>query len=134
MLSLRHDSRSAAGRKRFYAAARQARQYPLASAEGLRLHNVSAEPVTLQGKKGLRVRMSEEAGRPFIKRALEQGINFFDTAQGYGFGASEGLLASALKGRPRDQFIIATKGGLARTGPDQWFHSDGRSTCGNRFS
>lgn len=47
-----------------------------------------------------------------IRHAADQGINFFDTAQGYGFGASERLLATALKGRPRDQFVIATKGGL----------------------
>ena len=44
-------------------AAAQARQYPLESLEGLRLHNVSAEPATLQGKKGLRLRLSEEAAR-----------------------------------------------------------------------
>ena len=43
---------------------------------------------------------------------MDRGINFFDTAQGYGFGASEHLLAQALKGRPRDQVVIATKGGL----------------------
>ncbi len=47
-----------------------------------------------------------------IRHAADRGINFFDTAQGYGFGASERLLATALKGRPRDQFVIATKGGL----------------------
>src|SRR5207237_10535923 len=42
----------------------------------------------------------------------DHGINFFDTAQGYGFGASEQLIARALAGRPRDQVVIATKGGL----------------------
>jgi len=57
----------------------------------------------------------ENAAISSIRHAADQGINFFDTAQGYGFGASEGLLASALKGRPRDQFIIATKGGLRPT-------------------
>ncbi len=39
----------------------QAKHYPLGSTAGLRLLNVSAEPATLQGKKGLRVTMSEEA-------------------------------------------------------------------------
>jgi aryl-alcohol dehydrogenase-like predicted oxidoreductase len=57
----------------------------------------------------------ESAAVAAIKHAAEEGINFFDTAQGYGFGASEELLARALKGRPRDQFIIATKGGLRPT-------------------
>jgi aryl-alcohol dehydrogenase-like predicted oxidoreductase len=52
-----------------------------------------------------------------IRHAADQGINFFDTAQGYGFGASERLLAKALTGRPRDEVIIATKGGLRPT-PD----------------
>jgi aryl-alcohol dehydrogenase-like predicted oxidoreductase len=54
----------------------------------------------------------EEAAVGAIRRAADRGINFFDTAQAYGFGASESVLAKALKGRPRDQFVIATKGGL----------------------
>src|SRR6202171_6300891 len=54
----------------------------------------------------------EEAAIAAIQRAADRGINFFDTAQAYGFGASENVLAKALKGRPRDQFVIATKGGL----------------------
>jgi hypothetical protein len=41
----------------------QARQYPLESAAGLRLHNVAAEPAVLQGKKGVRLTMSEETLR-----------------------------------------------------------------------
>jgi len=44
-------------------AAPQARRYALESTDGLRLHNVAAEPATLQGKNGLRVTMSEEALR-----------------------------------------------------------------------
>lgn len=54
----------------------------------------------------------EAAAVAAIRHAAEQGINFFDTAQGYGFGASEQLLARALKGRPRHEVVIATKGGL----------------------
>src|SRR5579864_3699051 len=54
----------------------------------------------------------EEAAIAAIRQAADLGINFFDTAQAYGFGASESLLATALKGRPRDKFVIATKGGL----------------------
>src|SRR6202162_1468669 len=54
----------------------------------------------------------EEAAIAAIRRAADRGINFFDTAQAYGFGASETVLAKALKGRPRDRFVIATKGGL----------------------
>jgi aryl-alcohol dehydrogenase-like predicted oxidoreductase len=54
----------------------------------------------------------EEAAVAAIRRAADSGINFFDTAQASGFGASEIILAKALKGRPRDQVVIATKGGL----------------------
>jgi hypothetical protein len=45
------------------ALARQARQFPLESAEGLRLHNVKAEPAALQGKKGLRLTLAEETAQ-----------------------------------------------------------------------
>ncbi|HEY5304633.1 MAG TPA: aldo/keto reductase [Acidimicrobiales bacterium] len=47
-----------------------------------------------------------------IRHAADQGVTFFDTAQAYGFGASEALLATALKGRAREELVIATKGGL----------------------
>jgi aryl-alcohol dehydrogenase-like predicted oxidoreductase len=47
-----------------------------------------------------------------IYRAADQGITLFDTAQAYGFGASERLLAKALAGLGRDQVVLATKGGL----------------------
>ena len=53
-----------------------------------------------------------------IRRARELGVNFFDTAQAYGFGASERLLGKALRDElrtERDQLVIATKGGLRRT-------------------
>jgi aryl-alcohol dehydrogenase-like predicted oxidoreductase len=52
-----------------------------------------------------------------VRAALDQGITFFDTAQAYGFGASEALLAEALGGDiHRDDVIVATKGGLRREG------------------
>ncbi|MEO6237193.1 MAG: aldo/keto reductase [Vicinamibacterales bacterium] len=54
--------------------------------------------------------LSEEAGRPFIKRALEQGINFFDTADMYSRGKSEEVLGRALKDfASRENVVIATK-------------------------
>jgi aryl-alcohol dehydrogenase-like predicted oxidoreductase len=51
-----------------------------------------------------------------VARARELGIDFFDTAQAYGFGASEELLARALQGVPREQVVLATKGGLRKEG------------------
>ena len=54
--------------------------------------------------------LDEEQSRPFIKRALEHGINFFDTADMYARGVSEEVLGRALKDyAQRDQVVIATK-------------------------
>lgn len=47
-----------------------------------------------------------------IRKAVDRGVTLFDTAQAYGFGASERLLAKALEGVGRDGLVIATKGGL----------------------
>ena len=53
--------------------------------------------------------LDEAASRPFIARALEHGINFFDTADMYSNGVSEQVLGRALKDQKRDQLVIATK-------------------------
>jgi 1-deoxyxylulose-5-phosphate synthase len=55
--------------------------------------------------------LDEEQGRPFVKRALEHGINFFDTADVYSRGRSEEVLGRALRdfAVERDQVVIATK-------------------------
>ncbi len=60
----------------------------------------------------------EDQGIAAIRRARELGINLFDTAQGYGFGASERLLGRALRDdlyNRREEVVIATKGGLRMT-------------------
>ena len=54
-----------------------------------------------------------------LKRALELGINLIDTADSYGPEVSESLIAEALFPYP-EGLVIATKGGLTRTGPNQW--------------
>jgi aryl-alcohol dehydrogenase-like predicted oxidoreductase len=54
--------------------------------------------------------LNEEESRPFIKKALELGINFFDTADIYSFGTSEEIVGSALRDfARRDEVVIATK-------------------------
>jgi len=55
--------------------------------------------------------LEEKEGRPFIRRALELGINFFDTADIYSLGRSEEILGKALRdyGPGRDKVVIATK-------------------------
>jgi aryl-alcohol dehydrogenase-like predicted oxidoreductase len=60
----------------------------------------------------------EDEGIAAIRQARELGVNFFDTAQGYGFGASERVLGKALRDdldSRRDEVVIATKGGLRMT-------------------
>jgi len=59
-----------------------------------------------------------------LRRALELGVNFIDTADSYGPDVSESLIAEALYPYP-DELVIATKGGLLRDGPGQW-RPDGR--------
>src|SRR6476619_1432802 len=63
--------------------------------------------------------LPEEESRPFIKRALEAGINFFDTANRYSLGSSEEILGRAIKDfARRDEIVIATKVyGRMRPGP-----------------
>jgi aryl-alcohol dehydrogenase (NADP+) len=55
--------------------------------------------------------LDEEPSRPFVRRALELGINFFDTADMYSVGASEEVVGRALRdfGPGRDRVVIATK-------------------------
>src|ERR1700722_3802160 len=54
-----------------------------------------------------------------LRRAVELGINFIDTADSYGPEVSENLIAEALYPYPKD-LVIATKGGLTRSGPNKW--------------
>jgi pyridoxine 4-dehydrogenase len=58
-----------------------------------------------------------------LRRAVELGIDLFDTADSYGPYVAEDLLREAL--HPYDGIVIATKGGLVRTGPGEW-HPVGR--------
>jgi pyridoxine 4-dehydrogenase len=56
-----------------------------------------------------------------LRKALELGVNFIDTADSYGPGVAEDLIAEALHPYPKD-LVIATKGGWRRPGPNQWTH------------
>ena len=56
-----------------------------------------------------------------LRRAVELNVNFIDTADSYGPGISEELIAEALFPYPKG-VVIATKGGWDRPGPDQWTH------------
>jgi pyridoxine 4-dehydrogenase len=56
-----------------------------------------------------------------LRRAIELGLNFMDTADSYGPNVSEELIAEALAPYPKN-LVIATKGGWNRPGPNQWTH------------
>ncbi len=67
--------------------------------------------MTYGSKKWREWVLEEEASQPFFRRAIEAGINFFDTADMYSLGVSEEILGRALKtfGLARDRAVIATK-------------------------
>ena len=66
-----------------------------------------------------------------LRRVVELGVNFIDTADSYGPSVSEELIAEALHPYP-DDLVIATKGGLIRPGPNRWNPDGRRSTCARR--
>src|SRR5271154_319573 len=60
-----------------------------------------------------------EGAKQVLRRAVELGVNFIDTADSYGPEVSERLIAEALFPYPKG-LVIATKGGLTRSGPEKW--------------
>ena len=67
---------------------------------------------------------NREQAQAVLRRAVELGVNFIDTADSYGPEVSEELIADTLYPYPGD-LVIATKGGLVRPGPGRW-QPDGR--------
>jgi 1-deoxyxylulose-5-phosphate synthase len=86
-------------------------EYVRLGASGLKVSRICLGAMTYGTPEWRPWVLDEAASRPFIARALEHGINFFDTADIYSRGASEQVLGRALKeAAPRDQVVIATKG------------------------
>ena len=86
----------------------------------LRVSKISYGTWQFGGDWGRVERAQWEAGKVSVQKALELGINFFDTAQAYGFGLAERMLGEALqpylrKGL-REDLVLATKGGLRLEG------------------
>jgi len=92
---------------------------------GLKVSRICLGTMTYGDPKWRDWVLTEEASRPFLKRALEAGINFFDTADIYSNGASEEVVGRALKdfAAKREDYVLATKvffpvdgrhGGLSR--------------------
>jgi hypothetical protein len=82
------------------AAHAQAKRYALESAEGLRLHNVKAEPVTHEGKRGLRVVRSDDAQRRLQLMTPEQQAQLEELAIIEGTDFSDGVIEAEIAGAP----------------------------------
>ena len=85
-------------------------QYVSLGRSGLKVSRICLGTMTYGTSKWRPWVLDEEPSRPFIRRALELGINFFDTADMYSLGASEEVVGRALKDfAQRDKVVLATK-------------------------
>jgi aryl-alcohol dehydrogenase (NADP+) len=86
-------------------------QYVNLGRTGLKVSRICLGTMTYGSKKWREWVLEEAESLPYIQRALEGGINFFDTADVYSIGVSEEILGKALKqfGPSRDKLVIATK-------------------------
>jgi 1-deoxyxylulose-5-phosphate synthase len=86
-------------------------EYKRLGSTGLKVSRLCLGTMTYGSKTWRPWVLDDEEARPFIRRAIELGINFFDTADMYSVGASEQVLGRALKdfGPAREHVVIATK-------------------------
>ncbi len=85
-------------------------EYVRLGTTGLKVSRICLGTMTYGTPKWRPWVLDEAASRPFLSRALEAGINFFDTADMYSNGRSEEVLGRFLKGAvPRDEVVVATK-------------------------
>jgi len=86
-------------------------EYVRLGSTGLKVSRICLGMMTYGSKKWQEWVLEEEESRPFVRRALELGINFFDTADVYSHGVSEEILGRALRdfAPSRDRVVIATK-------------------------
>jgi pyridoxine 4-dehydrogenase len=85
----------------------------------LRVHRLGFGTMQLAGPGVWGPPADRQGALGVIRRAVELGVDLFDTADSYGPHVAEELLRDALRPWP-DHVRIATKAGMARTGPDQW--------------
>jgi len=101
---------------------------PNASAAGtvnlgdLTVHRLGFGAMRVTGKGIWGPPSDHDAALKTLRRAVELGVNFIDTADSYGPNVSEEIIAEALHPYPKD-LVIATKGGWERVGPAQWVHN-----------
>jgi pyridoxine 4-dehydrogenase len=85
----------------------------------LPIHRLGFGAMRITGKGIWGEPADPEEARRVLRRSIELGVNFIDTADSYGPEVSERLIAEALHPYPAG-LVIATKGGFTRQGPDQW--------------
>ncbi|MBE0670276.1 MAG: aldo/keto reductase [Anaerolineales bacterium] len=84
-------------------------QYTNLGKSGLKVSRLCLGMMTYGSKNWREWILDEEQARPFVKRALDAGINFFDTADVYSLGESERVTGNLLKGIKRENIVLATK-------------------------
>jgi pyridoxine 4-dehydrogenase len=90
-----------------------------ALAGDLQIHRLGYGAMRITGEGIWGEPKDPEGVKQVLRRAIELGVNFIDTADAYGPEVSERLIAEALYPYPKD-LVIATKGGFTRSGPNQW--------------
>ncbi|MHB1794632.1 MAG: aldo/keto reductase [Acidobacteriaceae bacterium] len=86
------------------------------------VHRLGYGAMRLTGKGIWGPPADRNAALATLRRAVELGVDFIDTADSYGPGISESLIAEALSPYPQG-LVLATKGGWERVGPGQWIHN-----------
>jgi 1-deoxyxylulose-5-phosphate synthase len=84
-------------------------QYVNFGKTGLKVSRLCLGMMTYGSKKWREWTLDEKEAKPFVKRALDAGINFFDTADVYSLGESERITGNLLKDVKRESIVVATK-------------------------
>ena len=84
-------------------------QYTNLGTTGMKVSRLCLGMMTYGSKKWREWVLEEDEAKPFVKKALDAGINFFDTADVYSLGESEKVTGKLLKGIKRESLVVATK-------------------------
>ena len=91
----------------------------------LTVHRLGYGAMRITGENVIGRPDDEDTAREVLRRAVDCGVDFIDTADSYGPGVSERLIRDALEPGERDDVVVATKAGLLRNGEGDWLrHGD----------